>query len=66
VDEYLVNARHAWPHSTICFVEEVALCFLALKQYDTVAAIESIRANVDEIVNLAKTMYDRFHVSGAF
>lgn len=63
VDSYLEAARQAWPHHLYSFVEEAALCFLALKDYNCAQALSSLVQNVDEVLFLMKTLFERFHVS---
>lgn len=63
VDNYLVSARQAWPHNQFTFVEEAALFYLALKDYDCTKALDAIVHNVDEVISLMRTLYNRFHVS---
>lgn len=63
VDNYLETARQAWPHHIYSFVEEAALCFLALRDYNCEQAIESLVKNVDEVLILMGTLFERFHVS---
>ena len=48
------------------FVEEAALYFLALKDYDCSKAVDSMVKNVDEVITLMRTLYNRFHVSAFY
>jgi hypothetical protein len=63
VDRYLTEARAAWPNGLYAFIEEVALCYLAMKGYDVTVTLDAIRNNIDEVIRLTRTFYDRFHVS---
>ena len=63
VDSYLESARQAWPHHLYSFVEEAALCYLAIKDYSCELAINSMVQNVDEVLILVRTLFERFHVS---
>lgn len=63
VDSYLESARQAWPHHIYNFVEEAALCYLAMKDYSCDLAINSMVENIDEVLILVRTLFERFHVS---
>ena len=62
VDSYLLRARQAWPHHLYTFQEEIALCYLSLKAYNIALTLEGIKFKLDELINLIKLLFDKFHV----
>ena len=66
VESYLEGAKQAWPHHLYTYQEEVALCYLSMKDYDCKEALKAMVINIDEIICLIRQLFDRFHVSLSF